>query len=150
MILAHLPVCLIIINPTISTFVAYSMYEVVSVFASFAFGESEKYYSNRKYLKQNNFDEILISINEKKNKIIANNKKQTKVQKEIELLNQEIITLKQEVENTRLIIDKIFSIRKEVINNYLENNKEVEILLNNSYDLYSKEQEEKSKRLIKE
>lgn len=132
---------------TVPYTITYIITSLLTLVFSVLIGESNNYYFNRKYLKENKVDDVLIKINECKNILKNTNKKQNKIDNEISVLDEKVEEIQTEIANIKTKITEIEDIRMDVINNFLESNKEIGILLDSAYNLY---EEQKNKQFIKE
>ena len=132
---------------TVPYTISYIITSLLTLVFSVLIGESNNYYFNRKYLKKNKVDDVLIKINECKNILKNTNKKQNKIDNEISVLDEKVEEIQTEIANIKTKITEIEDIRMDVINNFLESNKEIGILLDSAYNLYD---EQKNKQFIKE
>ena len=132
---------------TVPYTISYIITSLLTLVFSVLIGESNNYYFNRKYLKENKVDDVLIKINECKNILKNTNKKQNKIDNEISVLDEKVEEIQTEIANIKTKITEIEDIRMDVINNFLESNKEIGILLDSAYNLY---EEQKNKQFIKE
>ena len=132
---------------TVPYTISYIITSLLTLVFSVLIGESNNYYFNRKYLKKNKVDDVLLKINECKNILKNTNKKQNKIDNEISVLDEKVEEIQTEIANIKTKITEIEDIRMDVINNFLESNKEIGILLDSAYNLY---EEQKNKQFIKE
>ena len=132
---------------TVPYTISYIITSLLTLVFSVLIGESNNYYFNRKYLKENKVDDVLIKINECKNILKNTNKKQNKLDNEISVLDEKVEEIQTEIANVKTKITEIEDIRMDVINNFLESNKEIGKLLDSAYNLY---EEQKNKQFIKE
>lgn len=132
---------------TVPYTISYIITSLLTLVFSVLIGESNNYYFNRKYLKKNKVDDVLIKINECKNILKNTNKKQNKIDNEISVLDEKVEEIQTEIANIKTKITEIEDIRMDVINNFLESNKEIGTLLDSAYNLY---EEQKNKQFIKE
>lgn len=112
-------------------------------------GENNNYYSNKKYLKTHRLEDIEEEIKENEKDLSLNKKKKNEIDDElIELLNNKK-ELKNQIQLFSIEIENIKNIRKDIIDDYLKDNKKLDRLLNKGYKTFTKDNE-KQKVKVKE
>jgi len=112
---------------------------VIGIPSSLLFGERGNYYTNKKYLNKVNLDDIENAIKEIEEKISLNKEMQGVINTDLQVIEQQLPVLFYEIDEMKLAVNTLNAIRNRVINNYIENNKELDTLINNDFNEYYEE-----------
>lgn len=99
-------------------------------------GESNDYYSARKYLKTHKLEEIEKEIEENQKNYSLNNEKINMIESELTKINIELNKVVSEINLAEEEIKQLNTLRASIINRYLNNNQEFDNLINTKYKIY--------------